>query len=299
MLPHMHPQIEAPPVQVVSATRCGTCAHDLGSTEGAPCPNCGSISPTRCRGCGYHLAGLPISGTCPECGMPVLRSLQGRSLIHSGPDYLAMLHRGVFLIVAGIIAELGISLLTLLVQIWVAFSELGDAATVAFTGRLLNFGTTIAILIGWWMFSTPDPAVTEGEKGTRSRRILRGAVIASVVVALIDIFLQFGVMRAAGVGTGGPVPLLITSILFGLVNWVVIAVKYFAAMQYIRWIAPRIPDMKIEARARSYLYILPLLATIGVLLLGFGPLIALVLYLLLLDSVRQRLKRIRAEQAAA
>lgn len=42
----------------------------------------------------------------------------------------------------------------------------------------------------------------------------------------------------------------------------------------------------------------PLLATFGLVIIGLGPLIALVLYWNMLDWVRKDLKRIRAERRA-
>jgi hypothetical protein len=74
------------------------------------------------------------------------------------------------------------------------------------------------------------------------------------------------------------------------------ATSYFASMLYVRWLAPRIPNVNAYKRSRKMMWAGPLLMTVGLLLLGLGPLIALVLYYNLFEWIRKDLKRIRAEQ---
>ena len=47
-----------------------------------------------CLNCGYNLRGLEEDGQCPECGVPIERSLHGNLLIYSSPEYVSSLHRG-------------------------------------------------------------------------------------------------------------------------------------------------------------------------------------------------------------
>jgi ACR3 family arsenite efflux pump ArsB len=65
------------------------------------------------------------------------------------------------------------------------------------------------------------------------------------------------------------------------------------------WLARRVPDQWIVKRATTYRWLLPVLTTVGVLLIGLGPLIALVLYWNLLDRMRKHLKAIVATGAPA
>ena len=80
---------------------------------------------------------------------------------------------------------------------------------------------------------------------------------------------------------------------------VVQAAKFFAAMLYLRWLAPRFPDAVIDARARLLMWLCPLLVTVGTLLCLMGPIIALVLYWSLLNSVQTEINRIRQVAGAS
>ena len=76
-----------------------------------------------CVRCGYNLRGLPRAGVCPECSTPVADSLRTKILKYSSPEYLAKLHRGVFLVQTAII-----------IQILMGFAVFG--AAIALKGAL-------------------------------------------------------------------------------------------------------------------------------------------------------------------
>jgi hypothetical protein len=61
---------------------------------------------------------------------------------------------------------------------------------------------------------------------------------------------------------------------------------------YVRWLAPRIPDVALYEKTRKYMWLLPLIYILGMICLGLGPLIAMVMYLLMLNTVRVRLREI-------
>ncbi len=91
-----------------------------------------------------------------------------------------------------------------------------------------------------------------------------------------------------------------SSVLFslGLLALGVSAVQFFAAMLYLRWLAPRLPDDEVDAWARRLMWLGPLLVTVGALIV-VGPLIAMVLYWNLLDRVRRNLKQIMHRQSSS
>ena len=82
--------------------------------------------------------------------------------------------------------------------------------------------------------------------------------------------------------------------LTALVNVALLGIWFFSAMLYIRWLAPRIPNRRVDDRARLMMWLGPVLCTVGALACGLGPLIALILFYNLLDWMRQDIRRLRA-----
>jgi uncharacterized membrane protein len=70
-------------------------------------------------------------------------------------------------------------------------------------------------------------------------------------------------------------------------------VWYFAAMKYLRWLTPRIPNQKAHDRAKRLMWLGPVLCLV---LCVIGGLVALVLYYHLLDWIRKDLRQIRMAQ---
>lgn len=79
-----------------------------------------------CVSCGYNLKGLAVTGACPECGLSIEKSLRGDLLEYASPEYLAKLHRGVFLILSSIIAQVLITIMMFVVIGLMTFSGAGS-----------------------------------------------------------------------------------------------------------------------------------------------------------------------------
>ena len=88
-----------------------------------------------------------------------------------------------------------------------------------------------------------------------------------------------GISAAAEAGfSGGGNPLsdgLLVAATIG--STLAFIVGFFAKMLYIRWLAPRLPSVRVFKRAKTLMWLGPVLYTFGLLLIGLGPLIALVL----------------------
>lgn len=248
-----------------------------------------------CKQCGYALEGLPPEGVCPECGLPIERSLTDDQLRHSSPTYLALLHQGVFLILAGIIAQF----VMLIGGIFAGFMISMTGNDLAILQAAITVGSLVAsgvIAWGWFLFSAPDPAFVGRQDGSQARVVVRISVVANAVITLLTTVAQLALPAT----TAAPATTVVLAIVFvlslaGLVAW---AVSFFAAMLYLRWLCPRIPNWRAYRRAKTMMWLGPVLFTVGSLCIGLGPLVAVVLYWNMLDWVRRDLKRIREEQAA-
>ncbi len=237
-----------------------------------------------CLPCGYNIHGLPREGRCPECGTPITRSLQGNLLRYSSPAYLATLNRGVFLILAAIAAQVICVVGGWILIAWLTAKGWTDVASVS--GLLLSTASTgisVVSLIGWWLFSAPDPAFVGSGGGTTARKVVRATVVAAAVLtAVVTVAEMLATSIATSVDSAA-------KILLGFV----LAVKFFAAMLYLRWLAHRFSNVVFDARARLLMWLCPLLVTVGTLFCFVGPIIALVLYWNLLNWVRIEISRVR------
>lgn len=95
-----------------------------------------------CVSCGYDLTGLPDSGVCPECALPVARSRARPTLLRGAdPAWLARTHRGLSLTVAA-----------MRVLLWMIVTLLGAlllALVLGYLGADLDdvFGSTAFVII--------------------------------------------------------------------------------------------------------------------------------------------------------
>jgi len=167
----------------------------------------------------------------------------------------------------------------------IAFAGVPSAVLAA---HGLQLAASVIIFIGYWKFTEPDPGFVGTEKPGSARDVARFAAIASIAISGIQTGLN--VLGVASPRGASPMALLVGLLL--LAGIAAGAVQFFAIMRYTRWVAGRVPDQYIVGKTRTYIWLLPLLYTVGLLLLGFGPLIALVLYWNLLDRLRKHLRSI-------
>ena len=297
---------------------CRDCGRDLrGIPADAPCPDCGDApSPaaqppstppeiTQCVGCGYDLTGLSRDGVCPECGLDVISSQHGALFLYCDKAYLAKLHAGITLIVAGI-AQLVFAVPFMIVAA-IAVSITQGSGAVVILSMLVYFASLLMIVIGWFVFSARDPSGIFDQRGSAARHTLRIALGVMVAGSLFSTVLQ-----AVGAGGPGAQPLLVVVAIANLAAYIVF---YYASLVYVRWAATRIPDAKAVAKAKQLMWLGPVLLIGSFFLLmcgGFATLalgalgilggvfsalaaiiIALIMYWNLLDRIRRQLKTIR------
>jgi hypothetical protein len=269
----------------MSQPRDSSHGPDAANQEGAAVSDGVVRTPWYCMKCGYLLVGLPSNGRCPECATEVALSLREPGLANASPEYLASLRKGLSLVLNGILLMVASTAGFVLASILVS-TALGIVDLVH-TG--IGLGVSAMLYVGYWHLTAPDPAQVANERASTARNVVRVAVLVMAALGVVQLMLQV-VSPTMGVVVS-PLGLLLMGAL-GLVGVVAWAVQYFAMMRYVRWLAGRVPDAFIVARTKRYMWLLPVLTTVGVLLLGIGPLIALVLYWNLLNRLRKHVKSI-------
>lgn len=300
--PEAPPMVETVNDVVVAEIACTTCGHSLlGLKTSDQCPGCKALvgeslsvrSPDDacCIQCGYQLRGLQADGVCPECGTPVDRSLRGNGLRYSSIAYVRSLRRGAWMILAAIIIQILIGIGT--AALGAVLSASGGSASLMTSIRLgmqgLGMLAAFMSLYGWWLFSELDPAYSGRDQGTTSRKVVRWAV----AIAAAQTMVSFGLQAFPSLQGGGGPGVFAGAV--GILSLGVGAVKFFASMLYVRWLAPRLPNTKVYKRARMLMWLGPILMTFGILLIGLGPLIALIMYWNMIYWIYKDLKRIEEE----
>ncbi len=290
---------------------CTRCGYDLhGLTPEATCPECATqvayslayppaiesdaerlkSSHPPCLRCGYDLHGLTPEADCPECGAPVQRSLRGNLLGFSAPEYLRSLSTGLLLILVAVISQIATTVLIVIgmMVLSIAFQNPAAVGVVENVAAIFHFGVMMMSFIGWWMFSAPDPAIVGQDQGDTPRKTLRIAIVAALVVSLISMVSELFFVTALnqvwlGIAVGG----------LWLVAWIV---QFFASLLYVQWMAKRIPSETIRRRAEIYMWLLPLIYIVGACVF-LGPLIAMVMYFVLLYQLYGKIREIIRTQA--
>jgi len=263
-----------------------------GSSEGTAL--CGVVvDGVGCTNCGYNLGGLPTAGTCPECGAPIERSLRGDRLVNMPAGYLASLHRGAFLV-----------LTVIFLQVLVMFLRIFSALATAVLGSspipggetvlsVVQLALSVVLVVGWWVLSAPMPLLADLAGADRRRRWVRGLLVVNVAV----IAAQASLYVLMSVWLTSPLALLYVVSSVTILSSLVSLAGYVVQMLYLAWLADRVPDVALFKRAKLLVWLGPTLSTVGLVLLGLGPLIALIMYWNLVDRFRVAFKSIRRERA--
>jgi hypothetical protein len=245
-----------------------------------------------CSGCGYNLRGLPTAGICPECGRAVEFTLRGNLLRFASSEYLRQIDLGLVVILTAIVAYF----VVVLAGLGIAFFGARYKKDFTLVAQGLSLVCSGMFIFGYWKYTTPDPGYTGIEKVASARTIARTTACinaacdgGSFILTLLGAATLQSIQPSGSAGT-----ILLVVGYFGVVflriaSW---ATQFFAIVFYTRWLAERVPDYDLITRTRTYLWLLPLLYTVGAIVFCIGPLIALILYATMLQSLRTRTKDI-------
>lgn len=257
---------------------CGTPTHlslpGLSAQPGRP----GLFAAERsCIGCGYDLAGLPADGICPECATPVRRSIQGFFLVFASRSYLRNLHLGLHLMIAGHL---------LMAVLWVLQILLPRSGMHDVLAAVRPISAALLLSAGHWLLASFDPGFGGGERPHTARWWIQVTAIVILTIATV----MSAIRLAPFVNPLIRIPLGANSAL-GLADVAASCIQFFAVIIYCRRLSRRIPSRMLADQAATNLWLLPLIAVAG-LLLVVGPVVAWVLYLVFLNSLRRRLAMI-------
>lgn len=276
---------------------CPSCHSSLGPDDVDLCPACTSAlaeipQPTPIRApmciiCGYDLQGLARDGRCPECGTPVEQSYLPDLLANRSPAYLRQLRSGLSWVLNGILVAFSVMIAGIFV---VAIAMTGTLPfspnAVQLSLELISVACSAAILFGWWRLTTPDPGKLDAQFDLKSRQVIRVAVMVQAAAAVIEFALNAVILT----GTAANMALIMLARAASVISGAAWITQFFAAMLYVRWLARRVPDRKLHDKAKRFMWLGPLLYTVGIVLLALGPLIALVMYWNMLDKLRKHIK---------
>jgi len=191
-----------------------------------------------CRRCGYNLRTLPSVGKCPECGTAVGRSLHGDLLQYSDPEWVEKLASGMNWIIASVAIGIFTGMLIEAVSMMVGGTGGAKFSTIAVPLMQLSLGAVG--LVGYWMFTTPDPGNVEPEKPTSVRRVVRGTTVFGYLASPIaQALVVTAPLFAAGI-----------SVFCALVG----IVGIFAIFMYAIALADRIPDVLLARTCRTVMW---------------------------------------------
>jgi MFS family permease len=188
-------------------------------------------------------------------------------------------------------------------------SALAMQTTIAAFGLGISVVYTLMSVFGWYWFTEQDPGVGLKDKADKHRRIVRITAIANgicgiggAIFGVLGIGYTQSLMTRGAAGPSGPAfspamyTLIALSMLLSLAVFVLWAVQIIASLNYMAWLASRVPDQPLREKALRYRWVLPLIFVVGYVCIGLGPIIALILYYNLINQMRIIVRNIRDQR---
>jgi len=139
-----------------------------------------------CLKCGYNLRTLAVDGLCPECALPVERSIRGDLLKYADPRWVRRLALSAELLFIAAIAPLVVApMVGLAIALSDPWPQTGDLLfAVAGVGGMV---AGVAVLAGFLGITTREPRISLRPEGVSARRVCRYSLLALAVLVVISV----------------------------------------------------------------------------------------------------------------
>jgi predicted RNA-binding Zn-ribbon protein involved in translation (DUF1610 family) len=196
-----------------------------------------------CVFCGYNLRGLQVGGKCPECGAPIVRSVQGGLLCHADPRWLGKLLLGLTLLGWGTILWLALGPAVRVLDL--SLLDITDFSYWDIASFLRKFLVAVhhallpcVELLAYFLITWAKPGLTDAGNMHSLRKWVRACAVLY--------FLRSVVVQAIYVV---PIPLPFYQMATGLLRyWGIAAV--FLLFMYLERLAARLPNPKLMRSSR-------------------------------------------------
>lgn len=248
-------------------------------------------APLACIRCGGPLQWVALAAPCPRCGTPVQLTLDEPPLSEEHPAALENLRLGARWVVWTFIASVAVGLIMVIWSIAVAIAK-GDAKSIGqspllnFSATVLSLAVSISQVMGYWRLTTPGIVPSALDRANSAGASVRTLALATLFVGLCAVPLQL-----LGVVSNDHPLVTVGQIGLSLVSWVLHAVLLWKVMVFARPFVARIPDARLTNQTRIYAWLLPLLATVGI-VVCLGPFVAYVLYAIFLWQFQGTIGRV-------
>jgi hypothetical protein len=248
----------------------------------------------KCGQCGYELAGIDLSGNCPECGTAIQAAIAGGELGAASKSYLQKLLRGLRLMYWSMLGYVAWSVVWLfLIFVWAGLRDpetgavpdemrwLNDILFEA-SGKLIWIAFLVPLAIGAWIMTAPDVAADD------PRKVRLWRWLARIGYALLPVFsLSHIIMLMSGWPddpfddslVGSQVAQAGGVLASEALEAIAIVLGGVGTFGYIAWLADRIPDEHFERWCSGLIYVYGIMALVGVMIFAIASWVAAILLL--------------------
>lgn len=276
---------------------CAGCGYLLAGIDitGA-CPECNTPILGSCFHCGYNLEGSDPHGSCPECGVPAIESvgLGPFNLVSTGS--LRAIHSGFRLslgsilvyLVAVVIGAIGGGIMGASVSPGSGLPPWYHAFLI--TTSAISNAAVLGFYRGMWKISTHPGGISRHADRPDRRRLLRVMCVIGAVCVVMSFAFSFVPPQSPQNFSMRPVD--IAALLVSLVCLGVMLLFWIALMRYVRWFASIARNKRMLGRAKHLIWSGPLMVVVGWVVLLIGPIVFVILFYRMLDSLRRDIRAI-------